>query len=135
MGAPVFRSLLPPFCGWLSFIARSAWKSHPTAFAQRLELWLSGLSPGCAWRSFLPATSREAGCFVSSNGILPNFSTAMNRLSAAKTWALLWGLIVTVGACIAFRIVAPPQLRTWPATASQLPLPSERACCSLMSSS
>ena len=44
----------------------------------------------------------------------------MEQLTAAKTWALLWGLIFTGGACAAFRIVAPPQLLTWPATASQL---------------
>jgi hypothetical protein len=33
---------------------------------------------------------------------------------------LLWGLIVTGGACLAFRVFAPAELLTLPATASQL---------------
>jgi hypothetical protein len=41
-------------------------------------------------------------------------------LLAAKIWVLLWTLIVTFGAWLAFRTFAPPELLTWPATASVL---------------
>jgi hypothetical protein len=50
----------------------------------------------------------------------PQFSFAIQQLVAAKVWGFLWGLILTLGFCLVIRTVAPPQLLTWPATASQL---------------
>jgi uncharacterized membrane protein len=54
------------------------------------------------------------------HGRPPHFNAAMEQLRAAEEWVLLWGLIVTCGACVAFRVFAPPELLTLPATASQL---------------
>ena len=54
------------------------------------------------------------------HGRPPQFDTAMEQLLAAKVWVLLWGLIVTCGACFAFRVFGPAELLTLPATASQL---------------
>lgn len=48
------------------------------------------------------------------------FQTAMDQLLAAKNWALLWGLIVSFGGCLALRLIAPPELRGFGAIASQL---------------
>ncbi len=67
-----------------------------------------------------PGNQQGSWVFRFIHGRPPNFRTALEQLTAAKTWALLWGLIFTGGACAAFRIVAPPQLLTWRATASQL---------------
>ncbi len=67
-----------------------------------------------------PGNQQGSWVFRFVHGRPPQFATAMHELLAAKTWALLWGLIVTVGACVAFRAVAPPQLLTRAATASQL---------------
>jgi hypothetical protein len=44
----------------------------------------------------------------------------MDQLLAAKTWVLLWGLIISFGGCMALRVIAPPELRSLGATASQL---------------
>jgi hypothetical protein len=44
----------------------------------------------------------------------------MEQLLAARVWVLLWGGIVTFSGLIVFRMVAPPELLTWPATLSQL---------------
>ncbi len=44
----------------------------------------------------------------------------MPQLLAAKLWALLWTAVVTFGAYLAFRVIAPRELLTWPATASLL---------------
>jgi hypothetical protein len=54
------------------------------------------------------------------HGRPPHFNPAMEQLRAAKVWVLLWALIVTCGACLAFRVFAPAELLTLPATASQL---------------
>jgi hypothetical protein len=54
------------------------------------------------------------------HGRPPHFNAAMEQLRAAKVWVLLWGLIVTCGAFLAFRAFAPAELLTLPATASQL---------------
>jgi hypothetical protein len=54
------------------------------------------------------------------HGRPPHFPIAMEQLLAAKVWVTLWGAIVTFGALIAFRMVAPLELLTWPATLSQL---------------
>ena len=49
-----------------------------------------------------------------------SFRTAMDQLLAAKTWGLLWGLIISFGVCMALRVNAPPELRTLRPTTSQL---------------
>jgi len=54
------------------------------------------------------------------HGRPPLLSTAMQLLQAAKLWVILWATIATFSACLAFRALAPPDLRTWPATASLL---------------
>ena len=67
-----------------------------------------------------PGNQQGSWIFRIVHGRPPHFFTAMEQLLAAKVWVLLWGAIVTFGALIAFRAVAPPELLTWPATLSQL---------------
>ena len=67
-----------------------------------------------------PATGRESWVFRIVHGRPPQFITAMEQLLAGKTWVFLCALTVTFGLCVAMRAVAPPQLLTWQATASQL---------------
>jgi hypothetical protein len=45
---------------------------------------------------------------------------AMQQLLAAKLWVFLWSAFVTLGACLTLRAIAPPQLLTLTATASQM---------------
>jgi hypothetical protein len=54
------------------------------------------------------------------HGRPPRFFAAIKLLLTAKICVLLWGLIVTFGACLAFRTICPPELLAGPATASQL---------------
>jgi hypothetical protein len=67
-----------------------------------------------------PGNRQGSWAFHIVHGRPPDFNAAMEQLRAAKVWVLLWGLIVTGGACLAFRVFAPAELLTLPATASQL---------------
>ena len=67
-----------------------------------------------------PGNQQGSWIFRIVHGRPPYFLAAMEQLLGAKVWVLLWGAIVTFGALIAFRAVAPPELLTWPATLSQL---------------
>lgn len=82
-----------------------------------VAFWLiSGL------RMAFVSNGNEQGSWVFRivHGRPPHFNAAMEQLQAAKVWVLLWALIVTCGACLAFRVFAPAELLTLPATASQL---------------
>lgn len=67
-----------------------------------------------------PGNQKGSWIFRFVHGRPPQFRAAMEQLQAAKFWALLWGLIATLGACAVLRAFAPPQLLTLPAAASQL---------------
>jgi len=67
-----------------------------------------------------PGNRQGSWVFRSVHGRPAPFRTAMDQLLAAKTWALLWGLITSFGGCMALRVIAPPELRAFRATASQL---------------
>jgi hypothetical protein len=67
-----------------------------------------------------PGNQQGSWIFRIVHGRPPHRSTAMHQLIAAKIWVLLWTVIVTFGAWLAFRAIAPPQLLTGPATASLL---------------
>jgi hypothetical protein len=54
------------------------------------------------------------------HGRPPGFEAALAQLRAAKVWAALCGGTVTLAAVALLRVVAPPELRTGPATAAQL---------------
>jgi hypothetical protein len=66
-----------------------------------------------------PGNQQGNWVFRVIHGRPPHFRAAMELLLAAKIWVLACGLIVTLGACFAFRALAPPQLLAWPATLSQ----------------
>jgi hypothetical protein len=66
-----------------------------------------------------PGNQQGSWVFRIVHGRPPQLTTAMQQLQAAKLWTFLASLIVTLGICIAFRAIAPPQLLTWPAVASQ----------------
>jgi hypothetical protein len=67
-----------------------------------------------------PGNQQASWVFRLVHGRPPHFQAAMEQLQAAKTWVLLWGLVITLGACAVFRIFAPLQLLTLPATLSLL---------------
>lgn len=67
-----------------------------------------------------PGNWQGSWVFRSVHGKPAPFRAAMDQLLAAKTWALLWGLIISFGGCMALRVIAPPELRALRATASQL---------------
>jgi hypothetical protein len=67
-----------------------------------------------------PGNQQGSWIFRLIHGRPPHFHAAMEQLQAAKTWVLSWGLVITLSACAVFRIFAPPQLLTLPATASLL---------------
>jgi hypothetical protein len=69
-----------------------------------------------------PGNQQGSWVFRIIHGRPPHLTSAMHQLRAAKVWVLLWAMIVTFGAWFAFRAFAPPQLLTWPATASLLPI-------------
>ena len=82
-----------------------------------VAFWLiSGL------RMAFVSNGNEQGSWVFRivHGRPPQFNAATEQLRAAQIWVLLWALIVTCGACLAFRVFAPAELLTLPATASQL---------------
>ncbi len=47
------------------------------------------------------------------------FDTAIEQLKAAKVWIVVCSVFVTLAFCFASRMIAPPQLLTWRATAAQ----------------
>jgi hypothetical protein len=67
-----------------------------------------------------PGNQQGNWVFRSVHGRPAPFHTAMDQLLAAKTWALLWGVILSFGACVALRVIAPPELRGLRATTGQL---------------
>jgi hypothetical protein len=67
-----------------------------------------------------PGNQQGSWVFRSIHGRPAPFQTTMDQLMAAKTWALTWGLIISVGSCMALRFIAPPELSGLRATASQL---------------
>jgi len=67
-----------------------------------------------------PGNRQGSWVFRSVHGRPAPFRTTMDQLLAAKTWVLLWGLIISFGACMALRVIAPPELRAFRATACQL---------------
>jgi hypothetical protein len=67
-----------------------------------------------------PGNRQGSWVFHSVHGRPAPFQTSMDQLLAAKTWALLCGVILSVGGCMALCVIAPPELRGFGATASQL---------------
>ena len=74
-------------------------------------LRLAFVSSGNQWGSWV---------FRVIHGRPPHFRSGTELLLAAKVWVFLWSAIFTFGAYFALRGLAPPELHTWPATASQL---------------
>ena len=54
------------------------------------------------------------------HGRPPRYDSAMEQLLAAEVWVLLWSITLTLGACLAFRMIAPPELLSWRALAAQI---------------
>jgi hypothetical protein len=67
-----------------------------------------------------PGNQQGSWAFRIVHGRPPHFPAAMEQLLAAKVWVLLWGSIVTIGACITLRAIAPPELLSWASTAGQV---------------
>lgn len=67
-----------------------------------------------------PGNQQGRWIFRTIQGRPPHFICAMERSFGVEAWILLWAMTVTCGACLVFRAFAPPDLLTWPATASQL---------------
>lgn len=67
-----------------------------------------------------PGNRQGSWVFRIVHGRPPVLSTALHLLQAAKTWVLRWAVLITVAISLALHAIAPPELRTWPATASLL---------------
>jgi hypothetical protein len=67
-----------------------------------------------------PGNRQGSWVFRIVHGRPPHLDTALLQLKAAKLWVLLWAGLITLAAMAAFRALAPPELLTWPATASML---------------
>ncbi len=72
-------------------------------------------------RTAFVSPGNQQGCwaFRIVHGRPPQFESAMQQFVAAKIWVFLVSAALTFAACLGFRTVAPPELLTWPATASQ----------------
>lgn len=64
--------------------------------------------------------SQPGWVFRLTQGRPPGLDSAVEQLSAAKVWALFWGLSVSVGACLALLFLAPAARSGWRAVAGQL---------------
>jgi hypothetical protein len=115
----------------LSVVATSVLRLTTTHGQVRMEISPDGIRAAVAIVAFWtiaglrmafvsPGNSQGSWVFRIVHGRPPLLSTAMQQLQAAKLWVLLWAGIATFGACLAFHALAPPDLRTWPATASLL---------------
>jgi hypothetical protein len=58
--------------------------------------------------------------FRNVHGWPPQFTTALEMFGAARIWAFAWSAMVTLAAVVMFRSIAPSELLTRPATATQL---------------
>ena len=67
-----------------------------------------------------PGNRQGSWAFRVVHGRPPEFSIAVEQFHAAKIWVFLWGVVITFGFCLASRAVAPPEMLTWSATASEL---------------
>jgi hypothetical protein len=67
-----------------------------------------------------PGNRQGSWAFRIVHGRPPRLDVALHLLRAAQLWALLWTAIITLAACLAFRAIAPTELRTWSASASLL---------------
>ena len=67
-----------------------------------------------------PGNQMGSWVFRIVHGRPPHFSIAMQQVAAAELWVFLCGAILSFAACLGFRVIAPPELLTWSATASQL---------------
>jgi hypothetical protein len=61
-----------------------------------------------------PGNKQGSWVFRIVHGRPPVLATAMEELHAARTWVLLWALMVTLAALFAFQWIAPAELRSWP---------------------
>lgn len=67
-----------------------------------------------------PGNQRGSWVFHVAHGRPAHFKAALEQLLAAKVWVFLASTAVTVGTGAALHAIAPPELRPWPALASQL---------------
>ena len=67
-----------------------------------------------------PGNRQGSWAFRIAHGRPPRLEVLTEQLRAAQQWALLSSLLVTLAAWAIFRLVAPPELRTAPATGSLL---------------
>jgi hypothetical protein len=71
--------------------------------------------------AFLSSGNQAGGwVFRFIHGNPPDFYPALERLRAARIWVLLWAAVITFGALLLSRIIAPPELLSRPATAAQM---------------
>jgi hypothetical protein len=66
-----------------------------------------------------PGNQQGSWVFRIVHGRPPRFDSAIQQLQAAKLWVFLTALFITLAAFFSFRAIAPWELLTWPATASQ----------------
>ena len=64
-----------------------------------------------------PGNRQGSWVFRIVHGRPPVLETALEQMRAARHWVLLWATLISLGACLASRVLAPAELRNWAATA------------------
>jgi hypothetical protein len=67
-----------------------------------------------------PGNKQGSWVFRIVHGRPPEFLTAMEELQAARIWVLLWALMATLTALVAFQWIAPAELRRWESIAGRM---------------
>lgn len=96
------------------------WEISPDGIRAAIGIVPFWMIAGLCMAIVSPGNQQGSWVFRIVHGRPPHLGAAMHQLLAAKNWVLLWTSIVAFGAWLTFRAFAPPQLLTWPATASLL---------------
>ncbi|HVU48239.1 MAG TPA: hypothetical protein VHD85_19075 [Terracidiphilus sp.] len=128
---PRYRIYLVLYCGvGLSVVTASVLRLTVTHNQLRMAISADGLRSAIAivvfWvvaglrSAFVsPGNQRASWVFRIVHGNPPTFTTALDRLQAAKTWTFTIALAVTIAAQFASRLIAPPELLTAASTTAQ----------------
>jgi len=115
----------------LSVVAASVLRLTVLRGQMRLDISADGVRAAIAivafWTiaglrmAFISPGNRDGSwAFGIVHGRPPRIDAALHQLQAAKHWTLLCAGIITLAVMAVFRVLAPAELRTWPAMTSQL---------------
>jgi hypothetical protein len=97
-------------------------RAEASADGIRMALGIVAFWATVGLRTAFVSSGNQPGSWVFrvTHGRPAHFDAAIGQLLAAKTWVLLCSLAVTTGVFGVLRIMAPPELLSWPAAAAQM---------------